>query len=105
MNATRDANTEEHMITLETGKANPFPASNCPVGAISESCATMLVTQNMAINITAIKISAASKTPQDQSKLVGERWHSILNEPLTSQLCRNNQSTSISTWCNNTGNK
>ena len=60
MNATRDANTEEHMITLETGKANPVPASNCPVGAISESCATMLVTQNKPTNITAIKISAVN---------------------------------------------
>ncbi|CAJ1967513.1 unnamed protein product [Sphenostylis stenocarpa] len=37
----------------------------------------------------------ALKTPQDQSKLVGERWHSILKETLTSELCRNNQ---LVTW-------
>jgi len=35
----------------------------------------------------------ALKTPLDQSKLVGERWHSILKETLTSQLCGNNQVT------------
>lgn len=58
MNATREANTEEHKTTLETSKANPAPASNCPVGAISESCATMLVTQNMPTSITAIKMLA-----------------------------------------------
>jgi len=45
------------MITFETGKANPAPASNCPVGAISESCATMLVTQNIPKIINAIKTS------------------------------------------------
>ncbi|KOM34148.1 hypothetical protein LR48_Vigan02g029800 [Vigna angularis] len=60
MNATREANTEEHMITSETGKENPAPASNCPVGAIPESCATMLVTQNIPTIITAIKISAVN---------------------------------------------
>lgn len=64
MNATREANTEEHKTTLETGKANPYPASNCPVGAISEFCAIMLVTQNMPISIIVIKMSAV-KLPND----------------------------------------
>jgi len=36
----------------------------------------------------------ALKTLLAQSKLVGERWHGILKETLTSQLCRNNQVTS-----------
>lgn len=64
MNATREAKTEEHKTILETGKANPAPASNCPVGAISESCATILVTQNMPITISDIKM-LAMKLPND----------------------------------------
>jgi hypothetical protein len=55
INATKEANREEIKITPDTGKANPVPASNCDVGAISESCATMFVTQNKPKNITTIK--------------------------------------------------
>lgn len=43
INATIEANREEHKVTPETDKANPAPVSICDVGAISD-CATVLVT-------------------------------------------------------------
>lgn len=64
MKATREANAEEHKTTLETDKVNPDPASNCPVGEISEFCAQMLVTQNIPTSIIAIKMLAV-KLPND----------------------------------------
>lgn len=55
INATREANREKQVITPETGKSNPAPASICDVGAMSEFCAIMFVTQTKPITITTIK--------------------------------------------------
>ncbi|CAJ1910582.1 unnamed protein product [Sphenostylis stenocarpa] len=44
INATTKASTEEHKVTTETFREEPAPVSICDVGAIADSCATVLVT-------------------------------------------------------------